>query len=564
MEATITDSVGRPLNHRLTAPGPALGLQTREAYSSILQGGLMQGEDQGYRRLTGSGTTGRAYRRDLNPVAQERMYAIAWNLWETNALAKRLVNLMTDLILGEGFTVTAEDERIQEVIDRTWNHQKNQLATRIREFYNSLSLNGELILPVEVNPISGIPIFGFIDPAQVKEILPDPQNILVNDVIVLAQADPGQPEKRLKVVRFDPILGRLSGEVFYMGMNKLPNSTRGRSDLLPVADYLDLYDTYLFAEVERLQLLSSFVWDYTVEGADPDQIKEKLRLLPDPKPGTVFGHNEKEKLEARTPDLKASDRSEAGRMLLTHIAGTYGFPITYLGDTGSTNATMQGQNDVMMKTPAARQKEFAGFMATLVQFGVEQATWKNPALFEEADNGYKIQMPEIQAKDISRVGGVLSQVVSAMDTAMANGTASRKLAVTTQVAMLKHLGVDADAHEVMEQADEDKEERQDMADLIASGVAAARSKNPNPPVPGDEDPEPTDTPDEGEPGAVQEAQAQQPIQLTVSPVVHVHPGDVNVANHLPSGAMKRVTTVKRDPATRLADETTTVETPVEG
>lgn len=543
-----------------------LTIQTREAYSSIIQGGLdTSGEDAGYRRLTGDTT--KSFRRDLNPVAQERMYAIAWGLWETNALAKRLVNLMTDLILGEGFLVEASDERIQEVVDKTWNHRTNQLATRLREFYNSLSLNGELILPVAINPISGIPVFGFIDPAQVKEIKPDPTNVLVPDIIVLKADLPGQPNKELKIVRFDPTLGRMSGEVFYMGINKLPNSLRGRSDLLPVADYLDLYDTYMFAEVERLQLLSSFVWDYTVEGADPDQIADKLKKLPSPKPGTVFGHNEKEKLEARTPDLKASDRSEAGRMLLTHIAGTYGFPITYLGDTGSTNATMQGQNDVMMKTPAARQKEFGGFMGLLVQFGIEMATFKNPALFEEAATAYKIRMPEILAKDISRVGGVLAQVVSAMDTAMANGTASRQLAVTTTVAMLKQLGVDADAHEVMEQADADKAERQDMADMIAAGVAANRAtKNPNPPVPGDaNDPEPPDDPGSTDPGTGTQESQQPDIHVHVAPAqVTVHQAPVNVSNHMPSGAVKRVTTTVRNPDTKLIEGKVEVETPVEG
>jgi hypothetical protein len=63
----------------------------------------------------------------------------------------------------------------------------------------------------------------------------------------------------------------MEGEVFYFAINKLPNSLRGRSDLMALADWLDLYDQYLFSEVERLHLLSAFVWDYKIEGATDEK-----------------------------------------------------------------------------------------------------------------------------------------------------------------------------------------------------------------------------------------------------------------------------------------------------
>jgi hypothetical protein len=248
--------------------------------------------------------------------------------------------------------------------------------------------------------------------------------------------------------------------------------------------------------VERLHLLSAFVWDYQVDGAGPAEIKDKLAKFPTPKPGSVFAHNEKEKLEAKTPDLKAQDRSEAGRMLRIHIAGSYGFPLSYLGEMDSNNATIQGQNDILLKTPAARQKEFAAFLDQLVRFTIDSTTTKNPALFRDVQAGYRIRMPEIAAKDISRVGQVLAQVTAAMDTSMANHTASRRLTTVVLAAMLKQLGVDADPAEIMAEADQEKDEAQALADEMQANMAAAGgavgSKGPggqrNPPV---EDPKAT-------------------------------------------------------------------------
>ncbi len=460
-------------------------VKATEAIAAISPAGLMlDSDDHLYRRLTGGGTN-RSLRRELNPVTQQRALEISWYLWEHNPLAKRLITFMTDLILGEGVTVEAKDERIQEVINAVWNHRINQLATRIREFHNSLSLSGELILPMAVNPVTGIPTIGFIDSAQVRDIVPSADNILIPDYVELKPDVPGKDGRKLQVVKENPVTGVLEGEVFVLCVNKLPNSLRGRPDLLPLADWLDLYDTYLFAEVERLQLLSAFVWDLEVTGADPTALDASLKRLPtNPKAGTVYAHNEKEKLNARTPDLKAADRSEAGRMLRLHIAGTYGFPLTWLGETDSNNATIQGQNDVMVKTPTARQREFRGFLEQIVRFSIESARGKNGVLFKDAADGFKIVMPELSAKDISRVGQVLSSVASAMDTAITNRTGSRAQAIRVQTSVLKHLGVEEDPIDVQREIEEDMaadEEKQ--AEMQAT---MARNSAMNRPQPGDD------------------------------------------------------------------------------
>lgn len=466
-----------------TARIPRGAAPVQEGILPFNYGGTLDQDDHLYRRVTGAAKN---QRRDLSPLSQDHMIEVSNYLWEQNCLARRLVTLMSDLILGEGIAVEAVDERNQAVIDQTWNHRINQFATNVRKFYNALSVNGELALPVVANPISGIPTVGFIDPYQIKRVETLPDNVLVADTIEL-KADSGVGQgQRLKVVRENPETGRLEGEIFYYAINGLPNSVRGRSDLLPLADWLDLYDQYMFGEVERLTLLSSFVWDYKVEGATTDtEIADKLKKLPRFKPGSVFGHNEKESLEAKTPDLKASDRSEVARMLRVHIAGSMGYPVSYLGDIDSNKATIEGQNDITLKTPAARQKEFAsGVVDMIVRYGIEQAQVRNRSLFRDVKQGYKIMLPEISAKDISRVGQVVSQVMSGMDSALANKTMSRRAAVTVQCAMIKHLGVVLDPNEVIKEADEEAQDAMDVADERQADVA--RRGNPNQPVPDDD------------------------------------------------------------------------------
>jgi hypothetical protein len=127
-------------------------LKRAEESISLGMGLSLDPDDQFYRRLTGDA---KSKRRDLNPLQQDRMLEIVWYLWEQNPFARRLITLMTDLILGNGSTWSkATDERIQE-IDATWNHRVNQLAVRLSGIPQCPVLNGELVLPVATNPITG-------------------------------------------------------------------------------------------------------------------------------------------------------------------------------------------------------------------------------------------------------------------------------------------------------------------------------------------------------------------------------------------------------------------------
>jgi hypothetical protein len=461
-----------------------------EALTLTPTAGVIDNDDYAFRRLS-SGV--KFARRDLSPMAQDRMLEIAWYLYEQNPFARRLITCMTDLVVGEGLGFDAEDAKILEAGQKVWQHPINKLGERARELHNALALNGELILPVAVNDVSGVPTIGYIDPYQVERIELRVDNVLVPEYVVLKKTATDQEQKRIKIVAQDPLTGRLDGECFYLGINKLPNSGRGRSDFLPLGDWLDLFDQYMFAEVERVRLLSAFVWDLQVTGANAEQIAARVNEIGTPQSGSVFAHNENETLEAASPTLNATDRSETAKLLTIHITGSLGMPISWFGWTDSNRATIEGQNDVAMKTPAARQKEFASFLNLIVRFGIEHQQTANAVLFRDlASDKFSVTMPEIAAKDIARVGAALGAVVAALDAAMQNRTMSRRAAAVITAALTKHLGAfDFKAQDLMDEADEDAEERQQIADeamasaaaiaakaTVARGVGPAGKKNP--------------------------------------------------------------------------------------
>lgn len=489
LETVGTTLMDLPLNERRESATAAAAAR-RESLQISPTASMIDSDDFSFRRLS-SGA--KFKKRDLTPMQQDRMLEIAWFLYEQNPFARRLVTAMTDLVVGEGVGFEAEDPKLMEAGQKVWKHPINRLADRARELHNALSLNGELILPVVVNDVSGVPTVGFIDPYQVERIEMRPDNVLVPEYIILKKnpSDLVSPPA-IKIIQENPLTGQLEGECFYFGVNKLPNSSRGRSDYLPLADWLDLFDQYMFAEVERVRLLSAFVWDLECKNLNEDEIQHRLDKIGTPQAGSVFGHNENEKMTALSPTLNATDRSETARLLTIHITGSLGMPITWFGWTDSNRATMEGQNDVAMKTPAARQKEFGGFLNGIVRFGIERQRSANAVLFKNlTSENFGVTMPEIQAKDISRVGSALAQIIAGLDTAMGNRTISRRVATTLTLALTKHLGsgFDFKAAEVIDEADQDAETKQSHDDEVLANAAtlAARGRGSfgrgNPPIP---------------------------------------------------------------------------------
>lgn len=457
----------------------------RDAQEAALSFGVgIDPDDNEFRRLT-SGAKFRT--RDLAPLAFERALDVSWYLFEQNPFARRLLGLMTDLIIGDGVTieVTAEDPRVQGIVDTFWN--RNRIDEKLREFYTANALNGEVIFPVGVNEVSGNPVLGYLDSTQIRQVTHAADNVMVRERVVLKGLGLNTDES-LAIINEDPVSRRLTGQVFFHPINTLPNSMRGRPDLLALADWLDLYDQFMFAELERINLLSAFAWDYTVEDAKSEkEIADKVAKLPKLKAGAVFGHNQKEKLEPRTPDMKAQDRSEVARLLRIHIAGNFGFPISYFGDIDSNRSTIEGQNDVLMKTPAARQREFAGLLHQMVRFAIEQSTGRNPALYVSASPAFSIGMPEIAAKDVARVGQVLVSTASAIDTTIANRTLSRATGIRVMATMINQLGVKVDVAEIAAEIEAEEEDRQALQDDLHAEVARqlARRGPTNPPIPDD-------------------------------------------------------------------------------
>ena len=424
--------------------------------------------DEGFRRITQT-------EKDFSPPAHDRHLRIAYNLYVTNPMAHRIVEIVKDFVIGDGASYQAKDERVRKVLDRFWNDPVNHLDIKQFNKVMELGLYGEQIYPVFVNGFNGRVRLGYIDPFNVEQVVPDPGNpevirsvvLKTGRELVVKERDPATgrvstvPKKELRVIHVDGnprsrSYGRLVGDCFYFAVNRVSNATRGFSDLTHLLDWIDIYDQLLFAHMERLNYLRAFVWDVMLEGAGKEELrlkKKELQMNP-PKAGAWMVHNEKEKWTAVTPDLKATEHTEEEKKVRAFILGGAGIPPHWFGEGEDVNrATALAMDTPVFRMLKARQRYVRFMFEHILHFVIDQAILRR-ILPEDAnsDAGVSVVLPEFSARDEAQMAQTFAHLTNALTVARSQNWISDETAARLVALLAGRLGVEVDPDEERDRA----------------------------------------------------------------------------------------------------------------
>jgi hypothetical protein len=430
-----------------------------------------------WRRLTQSAS-------DLAPFDHARMQEMALYLSDRNPLAKGIVDLITAFVVGEGFTATSKDEDVRAAINRFWDDAQNDMPARIEDLTRELSIYGEQFVLAFVHKTSGRVALVNADPRTVTKVVPHP---LASDrpYAVCFTGGVTSEDRWVKIIEEDSnpesdTFGRLVGQqeddtlkqgdrtiayyqppdqkgtilagCFFVAVNKPRSAMRGRSDLLPVADQVDLYDQNMFNEAERMSFLRAFVFDVLVKGADEGLLKQKALNEPPPKFGSVKYHNENEEWKAVSPDLNSADSAGLFDLLLSLVATGVGLPKLWLNGSMDINrATAQESADPAIKRLTARQRVIRRAIERMVRFALDSA--ESAGALKPADDGrhdFTVSTPEMSAKDLQRGAASLNTAVQALGMANAADWIDDQAAQEAVVLLVSQLGLDIDLDELRE------------------------------------------------------------------------------------------------------------------
>ena len=406
---------------------------------------------------------------------------LAWNLWQSNPLAKRPMTIKRDYIIGRGVQITAADPDLQTILDAFWTD--NNMNRRAREFALQLFLFGSQCYPAFVREADGRVRLGYIDPGEIERVVAHPDNAMEMCAVVLTNQDSVEdawvtPRGRqvFRIIRkadggeLDGLLltdgqaeiadweiamlaafglDAYSGSCFYEKVNSVSNQTGGYSDLLAPADWLDQHDETLFALADREQMAGYFSWDVQLSGADEDQVEERAKVIRarPPKKGSVNVHNDAEAWTFNYPELKQAASIETANALLTFILGGMGLPRHWYGYGDETNrATAAAQGDPTWRSLEHDQDIVKELLLSICTFVRDQAQmagkWTPPA---DGSGEIDLTVPEMTSRDLATTASAASSLAMALVQAVDSGWIANDTAAEAWARIMAELGTEVDA-----------------------------------------------------------------------------------------------------------------------
>lgn len=425
----------------------------------------LQKEEIGWRKLTGETN------RNLTPLKQERMIEIAFYLWENNPLANWIVEIIKDFILAEGLPYEAKNKDVKAVLDDFWYDPINRMDLRFEKYVRELFMYGELCLPAFTAEQTGKMRVGYVDPAQIKEVSTDPENVQMTTGVLLKDSL-GQTGRRIKTILPDgaeSVLSKSSlgsregfadGECFFFAINNVSNSPRGRSELLSIADWLDAYEQFLFDYADKWPLLNTFVWDLLVKNGDSKTIQEQIKSFTK-KSGSIYGHNESVELKASTPDLKSVDAETGARLFRNHILSSKSIPEHWFGGGGDVNrATSVEMGTPAFKSLSSKQRYVKFILESIFECVISKARQAGYLKVSDEDAGsYSVITPELSSKDVTKYSTVIQQVSASLVSAEMQGWIDKKTAQKIFVSIIGYLGIEIDTDSIKDNIEKENEDK---------------------------------------------------------------------------------------------------------
>lgn len=413
--------------------------------------GLADPSLYGFRRLTGR--ENQAALRDLPLPTHERMQDIAYWLYLANPMAQWFTNMQAAYVAGDGVTLASKDEQVQEVLDAFWDDATNAWEASLEDYVRELGMYGEQCWPVFVSPGSGLVRLGYLDPCLIEEVVIDPENakqaigVVTKDnyqgirtgqrrykTALLIPEDELTPAAQAEREKFT------DGACFYFAVNKVSNGSRGWSDLLCKADWMDGYEQFLFQRLERSDLANRVVSDVTMTGATPEQVAAYMKTFQLPPPGGHFIHNEKIELEMKAPNLNAQDAETDARMFKHQAISPA--PEHWYGGGGDVNrSTASEMDESTFKVFKQRQNKVKAFIKTVARYQIQEAK-RAGALKQSADDKVDITMPEMVKADLTKLSSSAQATANSVGTMLTQGLINKEEGRKIYAVAIKPMGIE--------------------------------------------------------------------------------------------------------------------------
>ncbi len=356
--------------------------------------------------------------RERPDYNREEVLRQALEAWRVNPLARRIVELTTQYVVGGGLRLRVDHPPTHEFVEEFWNHRLNQMGMRVYEFCDELTRTGDLFLVVSTDA-GGMSYLRSGPASEIDEVV-CAENDLKQETAYLQK--PGAPGEAPRTWAAYNELEDRQGEdgafspvVLHYAINRPVGTVRGESDLAPLLRWLSRYASWLEDRARLNRYRNSFL--FVVKGlwqSEEERLARQAALTANPPaPGSILVTDETETWEVMSPKLESQDANEDGLALKKMIAVGSGLPLHFLAEPeGSNRSTAESAGGPTYRHFEQRQEYFTWLVQDLARVVIRRRAMADGRV--RADAGIQVTGADLSARDNAALAVAMSTATNAL------------------------------------------------------------------------------------------------------------------------------------------------------
>lgn len=297
--------------------------------------------------------------RDRFSYDREEILSQSLEAWRVNPLARRIVELTTQYIVGGGLSLNCKGETENKFLDKFWNHRLNRLSTRVYEMADELTRTGNLFVLLSTDA-AGMSYLRIMPASHIEQIIARPNDIeqplMFKPKADIANLDPAP------IPAFDPLTdSNDKAVILHYTINRPAGAQWGESDLAPLLVWLSRYSNWLQDRARLNRFRNAFLYIVQAKFASEAQRKARQTALnaAPPQPGSILVADENEEWKVLSPRLESADAEKDGLALKKMISAGAGIPLHFLAEPESaTRTTAESAGGPTFRRYEQRQEYF--------------------------------------------------------------------------------------------------------------------------------------------------------------------------------------------------------------
>ncbi len=264
--------------------------------------------------------------------------------WRLNPLARRIVELTTQYVVGTGITINCKHETTLTFIRNFWHNRLNRMDVRVFELCDELTRSGNLFVLISTDA-SGMSYIRCVPAADIDHIQAK-ENDIEQPLLFYRKATAGdldpapypaydqETDGPNEDWSFQPVMLQYT-------INRPVGGQWGESDLAPGLKWLSRYAAWLEdrARLNRFRNAFMFVVKSRFASEAERSARQATLAANPPQPGSILVTDESEEWSVISPRLEAGDANTDGLALKKMIAAGSGIPMHFLAEPEGTNRT---------------------------------------------------------------------------------------------------------------------------------------------------------------------------------------------------------------------------------